>query len=282
MWSAQLPQGNARRPISSAAYGSHYNQPSLLSQGGGSGPWDPRRNPFGARPVTTQLPQDATRSLRNSAVGPSIFAAPWVPGGAAGGGKPHERQDRLLAPASAGGPRNGLVMTFPPRSAAANRMEQQLARAGALGQLVPQGGASFQRAHTALSLPPGSQLQQQHHQHLPQLQPQPPSQPPSTGQSPLRALGRPPTTPPRTPGPPVGMAAAGRYLQGTYPGKAANQDSYVMQELRPFQGGGLGEGGGATDDLTCSAGGDAIIGVYDGHGGKEVRANPAPLARPGI
>ena len=26
----------------------------------------------------------------------------------------------------------------------------------------------------------------------------------------------------------------------------------------------------------------AFFGVYDGHGGKEVRANPAPATRPGI
>jgi len=104
-----------------------------------------------------------------------------------------------------------------------------------------------------------------------------------------------PGTPPSTPGAPRRMTVAARSLVGSYPGKSANQDSFLMQPLQPLKlrGNGGGEGGGAgagtspgsipsrrmatasrlggsqmapAEELTVSTGGDAIIGVYDGHG----------------
>ena len=95
--------------------------------------------------------------------------------------------------------------------------------------------------------------------------------------------------PPPTPGPPQRMTVAARSIIGTYPGKAANQDSFVMQPLQPLRASGGGSStftrspfrppptagaesperrGGQSfeDELTVAAGGDAIVGVYDGHG----------------
>lgn len=70
------------------------------------------------------------------------------------------------------------------------------------------------------------------------------------------------------------MSSASRTIMGTYPGKAANQDAWVVQNIAAFgdrpntaqsQGGGAAASGTGAD-LWAEAGGDAIIGVYDGHG----------------
>lgn len=75
--------------------------------------------------------------------------------------------------------------------------------------------------------------------------------------------------PPQTPGPPTTMATASRSIMGTYPGKSHNQDAFVYQGLPAFEE----RPGTAQSSATASAdlrypdsGGDAIIGVYDGHG----------------
>lgn len=82
--------------------------------------------------------------------------------------------------------------------------------------------------------------------------------------------------PPPTPGPPTSMSSASRTIMGTYPGKAANQDAWVVQNIAAFgdrpdtaqsQGGGRAAATGYSNaDLQAGAGDDAIIGVYDGHG----------------
>ena len=68
---------------------------------------------------------------------------------------------------------------------------------------------------------------------------------------------------------------------GTYPGKAANQDAYVMQSIAPLdERPGTGQSGAPAtvgrDDLRAEAGGDAIIGVYDGHGRPQLAEELAP------
>ncbi|KAL1525791.1 hypothetical protein AB1Y20_020632 [Prymnesium parvum] len=87
---------------------------------------------------------------------------------------------------------------------------------------------------------------------------------PQPAGSPARRLGLLDPLPPPTAAheaPPAAMSAAGRSMQGTYPGKTANQDSYVLQELKPFAA-----AEEAAADVCCAAGGDALVGVYDGHG----------------
>jgi serine/threonine protein phosphatase PrpC len=81
--------------------------------------------------------------------------------------------------------------------------------------------------------------------------------------------------PPPTPGPPTSMSSASRTIMGTYPGKAANQDAWVVQNIAAFgdrpdtarsQVGRAAATGYSNADLQAGAGDDAIIGVYDGHG----------------
>ena len=213
----QLPHGHCRRPVSSAAYGSHHHQ--LHSQGGSV---DHRHgNLFGNRHITTMHSQDATRQFQSSSIGPSIFAAPWAP---AGGSRSAtgKAQDGMAFPVSNRGLQS-LVTTFPPKSS-------QQRRAEPYGLLPLASGHAFPRAHTAYALP--------NLQGLGQLRLQPPPTPQPAGSrtpgfTPPRARSKLPTPPP-TPGPPAGMATGGRSLQGTYPGKAANQDDLSLQAVIPW------------------------------------------------
>lgn len=72
------------------------------------------------------------------------------------------------------------------------------------------------------------------------------------------------------------MSSASRSIMGTYPGKAANQDSWLVQNIAAFgdrpdtaqsqRGGAPAAAGYSNADLHAAAGDDAVIGVYDGHG----------------
>ena len=109
------------------------------------------------------------------------------------------------------------------------------------------------------------------------LAPGPP--PGSAGGASLAATAAPSSAypqPPPTPGPPTSMSSASRSIMGTYPGKAANQDSWVVQNIAAFgdrpdtaqsqRGGTPAAAGYSNADLHAGAGDDAVIGVYDGHG----------------
>ena len=75
--------------------------------------------------------------------------------------------------------------------------------------------------------------------------------------------------PPPTPGPPTTMATASRSIMGNYPGKSHNQDAFVYQGLPAFEerpGTAQSTTTAAADLRYPDAGGDAVIGVYDGHG----------------
>ena len=109
------------------------------------------------------------------------------------------------------------------------------------------------------------------------LAPGPP--PGSAGGASLAATAAPSSAypqPPPTPGPPTSMSSASRSIMGTYPGKAANQDSWLVQNIAAFgdrpdtaqsqRGGTPAAAGYSNADLHAGAGDDAVIGVYDGHG----------------
>lgn len=139
--------------------------------------------------------------------GPSIFAAgPAIPGLG------------MRYPQGLADSRNGFGMTYPPRSNATTQQRRML-----FNPMAQPGRAStaanFGFPSSSGPLAGGEVL----------VNPLP--TPPQTGM--LRTLaGTATPAPPRTPGPPVGMVAAGRSLQGSYPGKSANQDSFVMKDLR--------------------------------------------------
>ena len=90
--------------------------------------------------------------------------------------------------------------------------------------------------------------------------------------------GAPPYVVPRicrpTPGPLTAMAAASRKIMSTYPGKPANQDASVVQNIAAFEerpdaahgAAAPAPAAGRAELPRAEAGGDAIIGVYDGYG----------------
>ena len=262
-------------------------------------------------------------------------------GGAGGPGGAYGRSHG--APPSTGGP-GGAYRAHPPGTGALYRRQleamnrllpesgpgggspqrggwQQPPLGGALGGggslgggCLPHGGGHGSSSSATMGLPRG-----------PIPAPQPP--PTAAAEQQQRAMAVAASDrPPPTPGPPQRMAVAARTIQGTYPGKTANQDSFLMQTLQPLRAGGAGAmgagpgspfgaptatpfgstrgrpplssrcGGGPSSlaqtlpptssagfslpsspqrggtaaafdgELSVAAGGDAILGVYDGHG----------------
>lgn len=83
-----------------------------------------------------------------------------------------------------------------------------------------------------------------------------------------------PGAPPPTPGPPPRFVMGARTMMGSYPGKPANQDSYICQQLQPLKPG--SDALGPPPPGTASNGG----GMWNGGGGGGSGGGPSASRQP--
>ena len=264
--------GNSPWERSSQAYGQHY-RPASTNSGHHQQFGLPMRGLSATMPSShNRVPATPSIFSRSNEMtqGDALMRAKMMrqvnPGRAAPMTAPSLHPQSGLNGGSFGG--GGLGMDAGSRMGGGRHAASYMGRgAHAAPSLADRGGLqSGGLGRSSMMMPPPSGGRSGHSL-LPSHAPAP--APPATAS--LRPPSSYPGPPPTTPGPPTAMTSASRTIMGTYPGKAANQDAYVMQSIAPLdERPGTGQSGAPAtvgrDDLRAEAGGDAIIGVYDGHG----------------
>ena len=274
--------GNSPWERSSQAYGQHY-RPASTNSGHHQQFGLPMRGLSATMPSShNRVPATPSIFSRSNEMtqGDALMRAKMMrqvnPGRAAPMTAPSLHPQSGLNGGSFGG--GGLGMDAGSRMGGGRHAASYMGRgAHAAPSLADRGGLqSGGLGRSSMMMPPPSGGRSGHSL-LPSHAPAP--APPATAS--LRPPSSYPGPPPPTPGPPTAMTSASRTIMGTYPGKAANQDAYVMQSIapldeRPGTGQSVAPATVGRDDLRAEAGGDAIIGVYDGHGRPQLAEELAP------